>query len=132
LSLGRCTTTRKPQDIRVTPDPTQPEPVLVLVRDLIFASRIQATANAAAVSIRLIRDPSQLLPATPGRKTIVDLNLEGAISAAAEWKKATGRPVIGFVSHVDAATAAQARQAGIDQILARSRFVDLLPTLLKE
>jgi hypothetical protein len=106
-------------------------PILVLVRDLIFASRIQATANASAQPMRLIRDPGQLLPATAGRMVIVDLNLDSAIAAAAAWGNATGKPIVGFISHVDAATAAQARQAGIERILARSRFVDLLPELLK-
>jgi hypothetical protein len=106
-------------------------PILILVRDLIFASRIQATANAAAQPVRLIRDPGQLSPPTAGRIVIVDLNLDGAITAAAAWGKATGKPVVGFISHVDAATAAQAKQAGIQRILARSRFVDLLPELLK-
>ena len=39
--------------------------------------------------------------------------------------------VPGFVSHVDTATIAAAREAGIDQVLARGQFVQILPELLK-
>ena len=62
---------------------------------------------------------------------IVDLNLTGAIEAAAEWRKTGNRKVAGFVSHVDAKTIAQAKSAGIDQVLARSQFVQILPDLLR-
>lgn len=62
---------------------------------------------------------------------IVDLNQPGAIGAAAEWGRSCGWPVVGFVSHVDADTIAAAREAGITQVLARSRFVEVLPQLLK-
>jgi hypothetical protein len=104
-------------------------PVLALVRDLIFASRITATASASNVTVQLIRDPADL-GRRPGRRLLVDLNLPGAIAAAAEWSRATGGDVAGFVSHVDTATIAQARAAGIHKVLARSRFVEVLLSLL--
>jgi hypothetical protein len=59
------------------------------------------------------------------------LNLAGAISAASEWQKGGGS-VVGFVSHVDEKTIGEARQAGIAQVLARSRFVQILPDVLRE
>lgn len=109
--------------------------VLVLVRDLMFSSRISATARAAGVDVAIFRDPTQLA-ATPGRRLIVDLNLPGAIEAAAAWMRSpAGRGsapggVVGFVSHVDAETIARARAAGIDRVLPRSRFVETLAELL--
>jgi hypothetical protein len=54
----------------------------------------------------------------------------GAIDAAAEWKQRGGGTVIGFVSHVNADAIRQARDAGLDQVLARSAFVESLPRLL--
>jgi len=111
-------------------DPSpQPTPVLVLVKDLLFSSKITATARAAGVGTRLLRDPAQL-GAEPSPRLIVDLNLPGAIAAAAHWRTATGGTVIGFVSHVDTETIAAARAAGIDRVMARSRFVEELPRLL--
>ena len=111
----------------MTPD--APHPVLVLVRDLMFATKITATARAAGIDVRLIREPGHLAGQAGGR-LIVDLNQVGAIPAAAAWHRATNRPVIGFVSHVDKETAAAARAAGIARIVARSYFVEHLPQLL--
>ena len=116
--------------------PPSPEglPVLVLVRDLMFSSRIAATARAANVPVALGRDPSRLMAAAPEPSPvllIVDLNLPGAINAAIQWKRASpSREVVGFVSHVDAVTIAQARGSGLDRVLPRSRFVEELPELL--
>jgi hypothetical protein len=106
-----------------------PVPVLVLVRDLMFSSRISATARAGGQPVRMLRDPSDLREAV-GRRLIVDLNQPGALEAAVDWKRASSNDVVGFVSHVDADTIARARAAGIDRVLPRSRFVELLPELL--
>jgi hypothetical protein len=110
---------------------TQNEPiqVLALVRDLMFSSKITATARAEGVAVKIVRDASKLA-GEPGHRLLVDLNQDGAIPAAIEWKSRTGGAVIGFVSHVDAATIKLAREAGFDQVLARSRFVEILPELL--
>jgi hypothetical protein len=110
--------------------PNDDPPILVLVRDLLFSSKIAATASAAGAKIQLLRDPQQLT-AQPGVKLIVDLNQPAALDAAAQWKLTSGGRVIGFVSHVDSATIDRARELGIDQILPRSQFVTLLPDLLK-
>jgi hypothetical protein len=106
-----------------------PGEVRALVRDLLFTSRITAAARAANVPLAIVRNPADLAP-TPARRLLVDLNLPGAIEAAAEWKRLTARPVTGFVSHVDTDTITRARAAGLDQVLARSRFVEMLPDLL--
>jgi len=104
--------------------------MLVLVADLFFASKISAEARAAGCPITMLRDPAKLAGQS-GRALIVDLNLPGAITAAGEWRKATDATVIGFVGHTDETAIAQARAAGIEQVLARSRFVQVLPELLK-
>jgi hypothetical protein len=110
--------------------------ILVLVRDLMFSGRILAEARAAGANVKVIRDPAQIAKLdqsaqpVPGLM-IADLNLPGAIAAAADWRRLTNGTVVGFVSHVDAEAIAQARAAGLDQVLARSRFVQVLPDLLK-
>ena len=103
--------------------------MLVLVRDLMFSSRISATARAAGTVVKLLREPSQLAGAA-GRLLITDLNQPGVIGAAAEWSVARpGRRVVGFVSHVDTETIKAARAAGLE-VMPRSRFVEALPDLL--
>jgi TusA-related sulfurtransferase len=108
-----------------------PAAVLALCRDLIFASRISATARALGVPCRILRDPAKLAH-QPGDLLLVDLNEPGAIEAVASWGQRHSRPVIGFVSHVDAARIAQARDAGIARVMARSGFVDALPEILAQ
>ena len=110
--------------------PPHAAPTLVLVRDLLFSSRIAATARAIGVDVKLMRDPA-VLAAETARRLIVDLNQPGALDAAVEWKKQSGGEVIGFVAHVDAETIRRARDAGIDQVLPRSRFVAVLESLLR-
>ncbi|MGH7214253.1 MAG: hypothetical protein ACREIT_05775 [Tepidisphaeraceae bacterium] len=107
----------------------QTVPVLVLVRDLLLGSRVTAEARAQGIPVKLIRDPAKLT-GQAGRSLVVDLNLDGAIAAASAWTKATGRPVTGFVAHTDAPTMAAAREAGIQDVLARSQLVQQLPQLL--
>ena len=106
------------------------QPVLVLVRDLMFASKISATAQAAGVSVEMIRDPEKLA-GKQGDRLIVDLNQVGAVEAAAQWKTVSGGHVVGFVSHVDRETIDRAKALGIDEILPRSQFVQRLPELLR-
>ena len=113
-----------------TDPPSDPSPVIVLVRDLMFSSRISATARAVNAPVVMIRDP-QALKDKPGRLLIVDLNQDGALEAAIAWKGATGAHVVGFVSHVDAGTIAKASAAGVDQVMARSKFVNVLADLVR-
>ncbi|HUB26968.1 MAG TPA: hypothetical protein VL992_16195 [Tepidisphaeraceae bacterium] len=108
---------------------SQGEPIIALMSDLIFFSKIAAEAKAAGQSATMIRTVASL-GGQQGKMLLVDLNMTGAIDAAAQWQQATGRPAIGFVSHVDAAAIAAAKAAGLAQVLARSRFVQVLPELV--
>jgi hypothetical protein len=110
--------------------PPQGVGVVVLCRDLIFASKIRATAQSLGLGVKMVREPSKL-GTEPGSRLIVDLNLADSLEAAVAWRSATGGEVVAFVSHTDAATIEQARSAGLDQIMPRSQFVQLLPSLLR-
>jgi hypothetical protein len=111
------------------PAAAPPLPVLCLVRDLMFAGKITVAAGHAGIVVEMVRDPARLSD-REGRQLIVDLNQDGALPAAVAWRQRSGRPVIGFVAHVDTATIAAARAAGIDRVLARSAFTTQLPELL--
>jgi hypothetical protein len=108
---------------------SQEPKVLALVRDLMFSSRITATARSLAIDVRVIRDPAAL-GNEPGKLLLVDLNLAGAIEAASAWRNTTGGEAIGFVSHVDTETIAKARQEGLERVMARSGFVEALAGIL--
>lgn len=111
------------------PEPTPTPAVLLLCRDLMFLSKVTATAKATGVAVRVVRDPAQLPQA--GGRLFVDLNQEGALEAAAAWRTATGGEVVGFVSHVDTNTIQRARGLGLDHVYPRSRFTAELEQLLR-
>jgi hypothetical protein len=110
---------------------TTPKPALALVRDLMFTSKITATANAVGTPVKIVRDPGKLSPTEPGRLLLVDLNQPGTLDAAVAWMTQQGGPVVGFVSHVDRATIDQARQVGLTRVMPRSQFVAELEEMLK-
>jgi CheY-like chemotaxis protein len=108
---------------------------LLLSDDLLFISRITGTARALGVDIKSARNMTELLAlaaASPPTCVLLDLQNPGLdISATVQALKKTGSPrLIGYGSHVDAATLKAARDAGCDIVLPRSRFVEELPTQL--
>ena len=105
-------------------------PILALVRDLMFSSKIIATARAQGLELKVIRDPEKLLNEV-GAKLIVDLGEPHAIASAMTWKQLHGKPVIGFASHVDTNTIFKAQEAGFDQVLSKGGFTANLENLLK-
>lgn len=120
-----------PYDRRVMPhEAPAPPALLILCRDLLLGSRITATAQAAGVPFKVVRDAAKLT-GQAGERLIVDLNQDGAIDAAANWAHTSGKPVTGFVSHVDGETIRRARAAGIDDVRTRSQFVAELDQLVK-
>jgi hypothetical protein len=104
-------------------------PVLALVRDLLFASKITGTARTLGTSVTIVRDPARLA-GQPGRRLLVDLTLDGAIDAAVQWHKQTGLDVVGFAGHVDTDTLARAHRAGVPKIVSKGQFVQMLAELV--
>ena len=113
--------------------------VIVAVDDLMFASRISSAAKALGVAIVFARSPEAIVEAvraTSPRLVILDLNsarvrpLE-AVAALKADPTLAAVPIVGFVSHVQTELIAEARQAGVDQVMARSAFVTQLPQLLQ-
>ena len=104
---------------------------LALVRDLMFASKILATAEAHRRAVKLVRDPAKLADES-GDCLLVDLQLEGATTAASAWKSRTNGRVIGFSAHVDTQAIAEARSAGLDQVLSRGAFAARLEEILSQ
>lgn len=99
---------------------------LLLCDDLIFASKVTATARAHGKVVTVCRDAARLAAELAGgwpRAILLDLqNPTLDLSAVAGWR-AAGVRVVGFGSHVDAASLKAARAAGCDPVLPRSKFV---------
>ncbi len=105
--------------------------VLILCDDLIFTSKIAATARAHGIEASVARTQESMLTKlaqNPTAGVIVDLH-----NATLDWtlfsRLGESRPrFVGFGSHVDKATLDAARSAGCDLVMPRSQFVKLLET----
>ena len=112
--------------------------VLALVDDLMFRSKIKSTAAAVGVEIAFAGSSATALASmrtTTPALVILDLNSPrtdpiGTVTAMKSDAGLASIPTLGYVSHVDAATIAAARAAGVDDVLARSAFVATLAELL--
>ena len=115
--------------------------LLAAVDDLFFAARIRETARQVAVPVDVV--PTAKFESAVGRlqnanertAVLVDLNSAQAPDLIRRLK--TGPDpnrffVVGFVSHVASDLISAAREAGCDQVMARSAFTKQLPDLLRQ
>jgi len=105
-----------------------------LVRDLVFTSRIRATAEQLGVPVRGVRDAATLLDAArEARLVIVDLRLPEAMEALEQLARdpATAAvPSVGFADHERLDLMETAAALGCRTVLAKGKFVSELPRLL--
>jgi DNA-binding NarL/FixJ family response regulator len=112
--------------------------ILVAVDDLLFSSKIRATAKQAGVELAFARTREEILErarALMPPLVIFDLNSGktdpiATIAAIKSDPALASIRTLGFVSHVDADTIGAAREAGTDQVMARSAFAGQLAEIL--
>jgi CheY-like chemotaxis protein len=112
---------------------------LLLSDDLLFTSRVTATARAHGLAIRVVRSGSALLETARQQRprcVLLDLGQAGPVVAELVRGLRSGPGptmlVVAYGSHVDTATLRAAREAGCDVVLPRSKFVDELPRALPD
>ena len=114
--------------------------ILVAVDDLLFSSKIRATAKQIGVELAFARTPDDILTQARTLKPsliIFDINSEKAdpINTVAALKadpELKDIPTTGFVSHVNTTLILAARGAGMDEVMARSAFAANLAQILLE
>ena len=111
--------------------------ILAAVDDLLFSSKIRATAKQAGVDLTFVRTPAEILEQARALRpslVIFDLNSGkdpiATIAAMKQDQSLAGVRTLGFVSHVDTAVIQAARGAGADEIMARSTFAANLAEIL--
>src|SRR5690349_3762921 len=112
--------------------------VLAAVDDLLFSSKIRATARQAGVELAFARTPEDIIGqarATRPALVIFDLNSGktdpiNTISALKADPELAGTRTLAFASHVHTDLIAAARRAGADQVLPRSAFAGNLAEIL--
>ena len=112
--------------------------IVCAVDDLMFSIKISTAAKARGADVYFERTPGSLLTTVAAKQpslVIFDLNSARlqplqAIAAMKADPDLQHIRTLGYVSHVDSDVIEAARQAGIDQVLARSAFVDQLGEIL--
>lgn len=109
--------------------------IVVLCRDLFFASEIQGTGDLHGVSVRLVDTDQEAIEAVstnPTRLLIVDLRNPGLDCGQLIAELPVPRPrVLGFYPHVQAEYLELAQAAGFDEVVTRGRFSADLKEFLK-
>ena len=115
--------------------------VVVLVTDLIFATKIRSTAEEVGVGasrcrvVSCLGELSEVLSQSSPSLVVIDLNASCAdVVAAVEVAKAHRGPkrVVAYGSHVEAEVMRRAEAAGADIVWPRSKFSFELPRLLED
>ena len=112
--------------------------ILAVVDDLMFTSKIKATAGQLGVLVAFAKSSGaaldQMRKDAPSL-VIFDLNSArtdplGTVAAMRRDPALASIPTIGFVSHVQTELIDAARQAGVGDVMARSAFTARLPEIL--
>lgn len=133
-------TIRDPAPCSPLPQPLRgcPPMIILYATDLLFTSKVNATARAAGAALAIVRGVGSLRERLTGADAasialaIVDLDADDAVAAIEAAVQGQPRPrVLAYVSHVRADLIAAARAAGADQVMARSAFVGALEQIVR-
>ena len=116
----------------------EPQPVLVIISDLIFRSKIDDAARRAGVPLRVAKTVEQLdrhLGSATPAVVLIDLEMQElqtpVVLDRLRANAASARiPVIGFAGHTNVEVIHAARADGV-QVMARSAFVAQLPAMME-
>jgi CheY-like chemotaxis protein len=114
--------------------------ILAVLDDLLFTSKIRNAATQLGIAVRFARSSADALAEM--RKSapalvIFDLNSQRTepLATLAEMKKdgsLAAIPTVAFASHLQSDVINAARQAGMDDVLARSAFTMRLGDILRD
>ena len=105
--------------------------VAALVDDLFFTSKISGVARQAGSDVVFCRSAEGV--SEDCVRIFVDLNATtfDAIAEIGKLKTSHAAPIVAYFSHVQVDLRRRAEEAGADQVLPRSAFVEQLPSLLR-
>jgi DNA-binding NarL/FixJ family response regulator len=108
--------------------------VVALMDDLFFQMKVAETAKQLGLELKVAAnsDALQSLLEPAPKLVIVDLNARSQPIAAIERLRTTAKDlrVVGFLSHVQRDLAAQAQNAGCNEVMPRSAFTQNLAAIL--
>jgi PleD family two-component response regulator len=114
--------------------------ILAVLDDLMFTSKIKTTASQLGASVTFARSADAALAAMrQSRPSLVILDLNNTrinpLAIVADMKQDPALAsirTVGYASHVQVDVINAARQAGVDDVLARSAFTQNLAQILSQ
>jgi CheY-like chemotaxis protein len=112
--------------------------ILAILDDLMFTSKIRATASQLGVPVTFVRSSDAALAEMRRNRpalVILDLNNArtdplGTVAAMKADPTLEDIPTVGFASHVQTDVIEASRRAGVGDVMARSLFTVRLPDIL--
>jgi hypothetical protein len=107
--------------------------VVAIVSDLLIEVRIQAAAQRHGLTVKTspAEEAATLISTGTAALILADLAVAGDnIVEIREAARKTGARVVAYYPHVEAQLRKAAKEAGIEEILPRSRFLRELPAIL--
>jgi len=108
--------------------------VVAYMDDLFFQMKLAETAKHLGLEVKVAANVESLLQLLepPPQLVIIDLNARSQpLEAMKQLRSAQPQlQVIGFLSHVQTGLADQARSAGFNEVMPRSKFSIKLPDIL--
>ena len=112
--------------------------IVCAIDDLLFSIKIKEVAKRHGIDLYFERSPDRIVGTVRDKQpslVIFDLNSAklapmNAIRAMKADPSLASVRTLGYVSHVDSATIAAAREAGVDDVMARSAFAMRLGEIL--
>jgi DNA-binding NarL/FixJ family response regulator len=112
--------------------------IVCAIDDLLFSIKIKEVAKHLGVDLYFERSAERIVDTVRDKRpslVIFDLNSAklnplAAIAAMKADPALAAVKTLGYVSHVDSATIAAARHAGVDEVMARSAFAGRLREIL--
>src|SRR5687767_1599204 len=113
--------------------------IVAAVDDMLFMSKIRATAESLNVTIRFVRNIDTLFSVAAESRPaliIVDLHTQKLDPSELARRLKSDEtlstvPLLGFYSHVETELRDQAQSAGLDQVMPRSAFSANLAQILE-
>jgi CheY-like chemotaxis protein len=114
--------------------------VVAAVDDFFFASKLKEAARQTSTELVFPTSVKEVVDLTAQhRAKVVLLDLNGqsysrieAVRALKRDPRTRAAQTVGYLSHVMTDLKKEAEEAGCDRVLARSAFVKLLPSILRE
>ncbi len=123
--------------MRSDPDQPMTRRGVLLTSNLLFSSMVTGTAAALGQEVSVagsLAEAVEVCRARPTAYVIIDMGMAeiDIVMAVARLREAAGAvPLIAYGSHVDKARLDEARAAGCDEVMPRSKFSAELPALLR-